>query len=295
MSLNDQIKIVWVGPSGRSWHLAGPGRGAEGVMLLSDPKALFFPPHQLLFDEGARQDGATFRRSVTDKKETDFNISIGNQAGLHIRDMRHWQQVHDLWWRDWSEDVPGHMCVWTRSKGWRKEPMHLGDAPEPQSGMDPSVNLNEIYTMSAVGADPFWSSLERYVSWLNSTGANEGVLRMRNDGSRKAWPRYTLKGPGRWFIEDPQADPEGDLRLVTLPPIDAGDTIRIDTHPRHRTARLYNAGGEYIRNVWAQMAGRRWLRAMEPWGTTEITVRIEGGDLTSEAIGTLTPLNARPM
>ncbi|WP_029925504.1 hypothetical protein [Nocardia otitidiscaviarum] len=296
--ITDAIKIVWIDVNGLPWHLHGQGAGAEGVSIVGSPQGMGFPPHELLFDEGARQDGATFRRSVVSKREADFNVAIGSISGAPVfRSMRDWQQTHDLWWRGWSRRTPGHWCVWTKGKGWRKTPLYLGQAPVSVLQVAPSVNLLDVYTTSAVGPDPFWASLEREVSWINSTGANEGVLKMRNDASEPAWPRYTLKGPGRWFIEDkdPDADPEADLRMMTLPPIDAGDTVRIDTHPRNRTARLYNAGGEYLRNIWGQMAGRRWLHAVQPWQTTEITVRIEGGDLTSEVVGTLTPRNARSL
>lgn len=290
-------KIVWVDIHGRPWHLAGPGLGLEGVILASDPKGLMFPPTELLFDEGARQDGATFRRSIVSKRMLDFNVSIGNRVGLAIRDMRHWQMVHDLWWRGWSRNTPGHLCFWTKGKGWRKIPLHLADAPEPMTGLDPALNLHQAYTTSAAAFDPFYAGLEREVSWINSAGTNEGVLKMRNDASEPAWPRYTLKGPGRWSIEDedPLADPEADLRLMVLPAILEGETLQIDLHPRHRTARVYSTGGVYLRNVWGQMAGRRFLHAIQPWGTTEIHVTVEDGDLDSEIVGTLNPLNARPL
>lgn len=293
----NRTKIVWIGVDGTAWHLAGRGVGLEGVILASDPEGLFMPPHELLIDEGARQDGATFRRSVVSKRELDFNISIGNRVGLQMRDMRHWQQVHDRWWRGWSRKKPGHLCVWTKSKGWRKTQLYLDMAPKALSGLDPSINLHEAYTVSASGMDPFFSGLEREVSWVNSAATNQGVLKMRNDASEDAWPRYTLKGPGRWFIEDkdPDADPEGDLRMMTAPPILAGETLRVDLHPRNRTARVFNAGGIYIRNVWGQMGGRRFLHALAPSATTEIHVQIEDGDLTSEAVGTLTPKNVNPL
>lgn len=291
------IKIVWIDRHTRAWHLAGPGRGLEGVIWGSDPSGHMFPPHELLFDEGARQDGATFRRSVVSKRMMDFNVSIGNQVGLHIRDMRHWQAVHDLWWRGWSRNEPGHLCMWTKGKGWRTNPLYLGDAPEPLSGIDPAVNLSEQYTTSAVGFDPFWASLDREVTWINSSGTNQGILKMRNDASESGWARYTLKGPGRYSIQDfdPDADPEADLRLLVLPEILAGETLRIDLHPRNRTARVYNASGIYLRNVWGQMAGRRILHPIPPDGTTEIVVTVENGDLTSQVVGSLIPKNARPL
>lgn len=295
--LDTRTKIVWIDIFGRPWHLAGRGVGAEGVIWGNDPKGWTFAPHELLADEGARQDGATFRRAVVSKREMDFNISIGNRVGLAIRDMRHWQMVHDLWWRGWSRKQPGQLCVWTKAKGWRHCPLYLSDAPEPTGGLDPAHNLNEIYTVSAVGFDPFWAGLDREVSWVNSAGTNQGILRMRNDASEPGWARYTLKGPGRYSVQDfdPAADPEADLRMLRLPLLASNETLRIDLHPRHRTARVYNASGAVLRNVWGQMAGRRILNPIPAWSSTEINVSVEDGDLTSEIVGSLVPLNARPL
>lgn len=290
-------KVVWIDINGRPWHLAGPGRGREGVIWEGDPKGWFAPPHELLADEGARQDGATFRRPVTSKREMDFNVSIGNIVGLVIRDMRHWQQVHDLWWRGWSKREPGHLCFWTRPKGWRTSPLILDGAPEPGDGVDPARNLHQSYTVSATGFDPFWSGLDREVSWTNTAATNQGVLRLRNDADADGWARYTCKGPGRYSIQDfdPAADPDGDLRMFRLPMILAGETLQIDIHPRNRTARVYNASGIYLRNVWGQMAGRRIIHPIPPWGTTEIVVTVEGGDVTSEVVAALVPKNSRPL
>lgn len=290
-------KVIWCDVNGRTWHLAGPSRGREGVIWGEDPQGMFMPPLELLFDEGARQDGATFRRPVTSKREMDFTVSIGNMVGLVITDMRHWQMVHDLWWRGWSTRTPGHLCVWTRSKGWRTAPLHLDGAPEPASGHDPALNLHESYVVSATGFDPFWSGLEREVTWTNSAGTNQGVLKVRNDASEPGWARYTCKGPGRYSIQDfdPAADPEGDLRMLQLPAIIAGETLQIDIHPRNRTARVYNTSGVYLRNVWGQMAGRRILNPIPAWGTTEIAVTVESGDLTSAVVASLVPKNSRPL
>lgn len=290
-------KMLWIDTLGHVWHLAGQGAGIEGVIVIFDPKGWAFAPHQLLFDEGARQDGATYRRSVISKRPFDFVVSIGNAVGLQIRDMRHWQAVHDLWWRGWSRKTPGRLCIWTHGKGWRTIPLYLDHAPEPISGMDASVNLHERYMVGATAFDPFWASIQREVSWTNSAGTNQGVLMMRNDASEDGWARYTCKGPGKYSIQDfdPDADPTADLRMLTLPMIEDGETLQIDLNPRNRTARVYNASGIYTRNVWGQMGGRRILHPIPPWGTTEITVTVENGDLTSQIVGTLDPLNTRPL
>ena len=105
-----------------------------------------------------------------------------------------------------------------------------------------------------------------------------------------------MKGPGKYFIEDPMFDPSVDeLRIIETPKILAGETLMIDTHPRRPTARLWtNSGGENVRNVWAQLGGRRWLTPVKPWTSSEITVRVEQGDLTSQVAVVSQPRFSRP-
>lgn len=149
-----------------------------------------------------------------------------------------------------------------------------------------------IYKMSASAMDPLEHHFEEQFVWSNASGAGQGVVRLRNAADQPAWPRYTMNGPGRWSILDPG---EGDLmRMVQTPMLEEGETLRIDTHPRHRTARVHTGDNPKGRNVWAQLAGRRWLSALDPWSSTEVTVKIEGGSLQSQLIASVTPRSSRP-
>ncbi|MFF2553446.1 phage tail protein [Nocardia sp. NPDC058058] len=283
--------VVW-DVNGRVWHLSGVNSGREGVRL-SQQNGFMFAPVQLLITEGARQDGATFERSVRAKKEWDFLVVItGASKDPGVDPVRDFHAVHDAWFRGWSSDKPVTVGYFTRHQGWRFQQAQLDAAPEPVASIDPAVNALAAYKMSAMAMDPLEHHLEENSVWTNTSGAGESTLRVRNAADQPAWPRYTMNGPGRWSILDPG---DGDLlRMVQTPVLLDGETLRIDTHPRHRTARVYSGDSPQGRNVWAQLAGRRWLTPMDPWSATDIRVKVEGGTLASSIIATATPRSSRP-
>lgn len=284
--LDQGTKIVVWDVHGRVWHLHGPGAGREGVRLTKQA-GFMFAPVTLLVSEGARQDGATFLRSVRSKKDYDFFVWIDGRG-----DVRAFHAIHDAWHRGWSTDIPCKIGYYTRHQGWRYQMVQLDAAPELQGEMDPARNAAVEYQMSVSAMDP----LERHIGeshvWVNSDGANQGVVRARNAADQPAWLRYTMNGPGRFAIEDPAG---GETpRVVETPLIDDGEELRINTHPRQRTARVYSGADPEGRNVWAQLAGRRWLSALDPWSSTSIVVRVTEGTLESTVRVDVTPRSSRP-
>ncbi|MFE6863637.1 phage tail protein [Nocardia sp. NPDC057668] len=252
-----------------------------------------FAPTQLLVTEGARQDGATFLRSVRAKKEWDFEVTISTSSkSKGTNPIRDFYAVHDAWFRGWSTDKPVTVGYFTRHQGWRFQQAQLDEAPEAVGDMDPARNGVAVYKMSATAMDPLEQHFEESSVWTDSGGQGEGIVRARNAADQPAWPKYTMNGPGRWAILDPVGGPQP--RLVETPTLKAGETLRIDTHPRHRTARVYSTLDPVGRNVWSQMAGRRWLASLPAWSSTDITVKVEGGTPQSSLIVTVSPRSSRP-
>uniref|UniRef100_UPI003F498A55 phage tail protein n=1 Tax=Nocardia suismassiliense TaxID=2077092 RepID=UPI003F498A55 len=277
--------VVW-DINGRVWHLHGIGAGREGVRLTRQA-GFMFAPVSLLVSEGARQDGATFLRSVRSKKEWDFVVLI---AGATVRDFH---AIHDAWFRGWSTDKPCTLGVFTRHQGWRYQQVQLDTAPEPLSEVDSALNAALVYQMSATAMDPLAHHFDETSTWTNTLALNEGVVRLRNAADQPGWPRYTMNGPGRWWIQDPTD--EVLVRVVQTPKLTTGQTLRIDSHPRHRTARVYSPANPSGINVWGQLAGRRWLAPAPAWSSTEIVVRVTDGGTTASAItATLSPRSSRP-
>ncbi|WP_040801295.1 hypothetical protein [Nocardia higoensis] len=288
---HDTKVVVW-DVNGRVWHLSGANAGREGVRL-SKQAGFMFAPVQLLVSEGARQDGATFQRSVRSKKEWDFLVVISATTHRPAADpVRDFLAVHDAWFRGWSTDKPVTVGYFTRHQGWRFQQAQLDAAPEPMGDIDPARNAFALYKMSATAMDPLEHHFEETSVWTDIAGLGEGVVRARNAADQPAWPRYTMNGPGRWRIQDPVGGEQP--RLVQTPVLSAGETLRIDTHPRRRTATVYSAENPRGRNVWAQLAGRHWLAALPPWSSTDITVTVDGGTTESSLIVSVTPRSSRP-
>ncbi|MFI5781100.1 phage tail protein [Nocardia sp. NPDC051570] len=288
----DTKVVVW-DVNGRVWHISGANAGREGVRL-SKQSGYMFAPVQLLVSEGARQDGATFLRSVRSKKAWDFVavISGGAKTGA-VDPIPDFYAVHDAWFRGWSTDIPVTVGTFTRHQGWRFQRAQLEAAPEPIGDVDPARNAVVLYKMSAAAMDPLEHHFEETFVWTNTAGRDQGIVRARNAADQPAWPRYTMNGPGQWEIQDPVggATPRPPVQTPRLGP---GETLRIDTHPRHRTARLYTDDGSEPRNVWGQLAGRRWLAALPPWSSTDLTVKVDGGNARSSVIVSVTPRSSRP-
>lgn len=290
----ESTKTVYWGVSGRPWHLAGVGAGAEAVALGDGPTGHMFSPVSIITSEGARQDGATFLRSVRSKKEFDVTVCIGGDTLPKLITTAHqWYAIHDAWWRDWSTDTPGTWGTYTRHSGWRYQQVRLDDDPEPLTGVDPSRDLFEKYRLSFVALDPLAAHLGESNVWVNADGRNEGIVRGRNAADREAWARYTMNGPASaYWIQDP-TDTDG-LRVVQAPAVEDGETLRIDTHPRHRTARVYSADNPSGRNVWPLLQGRRWFAALPPWSSTDMVVRVDGGTTASSVRIDVSPRSSRP-
>ncbi len=291
LNTHDTKVVVW-DVNGRVWHMSGSNAGREGVRL-SQQTGFMFAPVQLLVSEGARQDGATFHRSVRSKKEWDFIVLISGSWKTGGRDrVRDFYAVHDAWFRGWSTDKPVTVGYFTRHQGWRFQQAQLDGAPEFVGDLDPARNASVAYKMSATAMDPLERHFEETLVWTNTAGLNEGTVRARNAADQPAWPRYTMNGPGRWAILDPVGGEEP--RLVQTPRLEVGQTLRIDTHPRHRTARVYSSGNTKGTNVWGQLAGRRWLEALPPWSSTDILVQVDGGTTESSIVVSVTPRSSRP-
>ncbi len=290
---NEATKIVAWDVNGRVWHLAGAGAGREGARLI-DQTGHMFAPTSLLVSEGARQDGATFLRSVRSKKEWDFLVLLrGTSKPLVHSTVRDFLAIHDAWFRGWSTDRPTTIGTFTRHQGWRHQQWQLDAAPVPADGYgDPARNGAALYQMSAVAMDPLSHHFDEPQTWVNTLGLGEGTVRARNAADQPAWPRYTMNGPGRISIQDP-TDSEL-LRVVETPMILDGETLRIDTHPRRRTARVYSPANPNGRNVWGQLAGRRWFASVLPWTSLDIIVRVQGGTTASAVSVTVSPRSSRP-
>ncbi|MGJ5667803.1 phage tail protein [Rhodococcus aetherivorans] len=290
----DDTKLLYIGPPnrdgtpGRCFHLSGVNSGMEGVILSDHPDGFEFGQQRIVKSKGAKQPGAKFLRALREEREFDFTVHIFGRTA------REAQMRRTAWFRSWSTSRPGHLCFFSQNLGWHFiRTQRSDDPPRPTLGADLADPLQygftESYEMHVVSMDSDYSSFDEEITWVNTLGLNETTLRARNTGEYEQWPRYTMNGPGRWWIEDP-LDTEHEIRLLSTPMLSATEELRIDTNPQRRTARVYSpATGIDGRNVWGQLGGRRWIKPVPAGESKEIVVRIEGGNLASSIILQGTP------
>ena len=286
---DDRTRIVYFGPKrpdGKRprFHLAGFGQGNEGILLGTDPSELEFPPEELLFSEGARQDGATYLDTVYSKREIDLTILI---SGPNKREFR---RLREEWFRSWDSATPGHLGCFTRYNGWRWLGVRRAGAPSPTWGKDPALIRAADYEMTLVADDPLWKSFEEKYLWTNSAGSGNGRLKLRNASDFAVYPKYYMPGPGVYSIQD---GPGG--KMLSFPRLSSGETLAIDTHPRRPQARIFETQtGLVRRNALKEMRGKRLRASIPKWQTTELAVNVSGGTYNSQVMSVAGPRFASP-
>jgi hypothetical protein len=239
-----QTKWVYIHPSNnRLWHLAGPGRGREGVVLAKELEGAMHPEFEIRYSEGPYLVGAIAER--VDWRKRTISLGVVIQPNLNHQRPEEpnpfsYRLIEDAWWSSWSESVPGYLGSFTRTHGWRWLKVTLGEASKTSVSMDPVAHGNNSMQWNMVlhAPWPFYAKRSLTRTWkadpslVNDDGVCHGIIKCANRGTWESWPKYLIKGHGDVTIQD---GTEG--KMVTLPrffPSD-GDFMLIDTDPTKRT------------------------------------------------------------
>ncbi|ALF00452.1 minor tail protein [Mycobacterium phage Mufasa] len=229
--------------NGKVWHLAGPGRGREGVVLARELEGVMQPDFEIRWSEGAYTIGAKPER--VDYKKRRINMGVAIQPNLNAERIEEpnpfsYRMIEDSWWSSWSETVPGFLGSFTRTHGFRWLRVLLGEATKGALSIDPTGNDNNsvIHNMAIDAAWPFYAKRPLKRVWkvnpadVYAKGKAEGVIAIANRGTWESWPKFLVRGSGEVWIQD---GIEG--RMVKLPklyPTD-GAYMMVDTDPTART------------------------------------------------------------
>lgn len=266
-------QLVYRDPSGFNWHLSGWGAGREGVILSPGVSGLLGAPGELLFTEGARQEGATYTGASTGKRVIDFEVDV------HADDPHTFRRINERWLRAHRREVPGHLLAWAPGFPWLTLPVRRSEVPTPKFHKDPSLISAQQYAMQWVAEKPYLTSPDETAMWTDKGGASSGALRLRNPGDIKGWPRFIITGPCKPSIQDGPGGP-----MIPLPKIERGEVWRIDTYERKPTI-----VSNLRTNPWAYMQGRRFRNSIPPGATVDLKVQTTGGDRTNSVLAVLTP------
>lgn len=265
--------MVYRAPSGRSFHLSGPMVGQEGVRLLPGPTGLDGAPTQLLWREGARQEGATYTGAVVSKREIDIEVDVW---GATVRQFRERNQA---WMAALSYRERGWLMTWNTFNGWRYLRVRLAEPPEGRARHDPALLRSNQYAITLAADEPYWLGLQEKSLWTNKSGSGAGSLIVRNPGGLPAYPSFVVAGPGKPWIQD---GPEGPR--IHMPQMSPGEWWYIDTHPR--TIDIVSTKNT---NPMALMKGKRFRGIYPAHTSTRIDVGVTGGSLTSQIMVLTTP------
>lgn len=242
---SEWTKWVYMHPATnwKLWHLAGPGRGREGVVLAKGLEGVMQPEFENLYSEGPYLIGAVRERTDYKKRTISMGVHIqpnGNAEREETANPWSYRRIEDAWWNSWSPKVPGYLGTFTRTHGWRWLSVTLGEATKTAIDIDPIANGNysKMWNMVLHAPQPFYAKRALTRAWeadplsVNTHGVATGNIAIANRGTWEAWPKYIVRGTGEATVQDGIGG-----RQITLPklyPTD-GAYMLVDTDPAART------------------------------------------------------------
>ncbi|ANA86545.1 minor tail protein [Gordonia phage Lozinak] len=279
-----RTKVIYFDINGHVWHLSGFGQGREGATLGVEPDNLYMIDTELLWTEGARQDGSSYEGTVISRREIDFEVQIKSST------VRGFHAINDKWWRGWSARTPGTLAFYTREMGWRWTRVRLAGNVEPKWGKDPALIRACDYDMTIAADDAMFRSAMEFGYWRNVGGTGQGSILLKNTADHIAFPEYVMPGPGTYSIQD---GPDGDM--IPLTPIRAGQTLKLKTHREKLSLRLYDSTtGIDGRTAWRGWGTKRFENHLEPHSINRIKVSVTGGTPNSQVMAQVFPRHYRP-
>lgn len=241
-----KTKWVYIHPSNNKvWHLAGPGRGREGVVMTRELEGVMQPDFEIRYSEGPYLVGAIPER--VDYKRRRINLGVvvqpnGNAERPEEPNPFSYRLIEDSWWSSWSETVPGFLGCFTRTHGWRWLKVLLAEASKTALSVDPAAdNFAQQWNMAIDAPYPLYAKRSLTRMWKASEELNpdpmrkepyEGIIKVANRGTWPAYPKFLITGTGDVTLQDGIGG-----KMVKLPRFyeDDGDFMLIDTDPSKRT------------------------------------------------------------
>ncbi|QBI96256.1 minor tail protein [Mycobacterium phage Patt] len=238
-----KTKWVYIHPSNNKvWHLSGPGRGREGVMLSKELDGVLDPEFEHRYSEGPYVVGSI--RERTDYKRRTINLGVviapnGNAERLDEPNTFSAWRIFDSWCSSWSETEPGYLGSFTRTHGWRWLSVILGKPSKTTLSVDPAESDGSFEMNMSIDAPyPFFAKRALSATWeasqddVDEHGVAHGTIRIANRGTWRSYPKFLVKGAGEVTIQD---GVEG--RMIPLPKLYAEDGayMMVDTDPTRKT------------------------------------------------------------
>jgi hypothetical protein len=237
-------KWVYIHPSNwKLWHLAGPGRGKEGVVMSRSLEGVMQPEYEIKYAEGPYVIGAVPQRVNYKKRTIHLGVVVQPNANAERPEDANpfaYRMIEASWWQSWSETVPGYLGSFTRTHGWRWLRVLLAESTRTPITIDPVGNGNNAaqWDMTIHAPWPFFAKRMLAKSWTSSLdsvaahGFASGLIALPNRGTWPSSPKFLVQGSGTASVQDGIGGP-----IVTLPELfdSDGTYMLVDTDPTKQT------------------------------------------------------------
>jgi len=303
---SEATRLIYIGPDGSRWDLAGPDAGKQGVQFAEELQGHYHLPFEHLLTETAYQRGATYERSNINKRIINCGAMIGSQT--RKLNATQYRMVESRWWQAWPVGVPGWLGSWTPTCGWRWIAVMQARPCETSFKKDPvyAGNNTATHDMQILACSPVWAKPALYQTFTahkdNFTKKkpwDEQVISIANRSDMPAAPKFLYTAGKAWVSDGMTA------RLVELPLVTVKEApVLVDTDEDARTVTgaadpVDNAFYQLIRSsrildfflhdlgdlgepVWRRAHGVRFLSMIPPRTVANIKVRHSrpGGQVT---------------
>lgn len=244
----ETVRLVYIGPDGSWWDLAGRYKGRQGVKLAKELHGAYLEQFTQLFTEGAYQVGATYERTNIDKRV----INLGVVLGYNRSSTAYWN-IESHWWDAWPIDTPGWLGLQIPGRGMRWTQVILAKPVDTSMPIDPTAFGNNGFTwdMQIVAPRSYYAKPMLYEQWTahpetqGLLGYDETTFHIANRGTVGAWPKMIYSGPGQCWMQDGMLN-----TMIRLPVLSSDDGyVLVDTDPAERT---FTAATDPIDNIFYQ-------------------------------------------
>ena len=242
-------QISFVGADSTIFYLQGakaPDLSTQDGIGLMDLSGLQ-PPLKLLDEQGARQDGITNLDTVFDPAIIKFTFEASGKTPERLR------RVVRTWISSWNPPNVGTLSVFTQDLGqWWMPVRQSGSLPGAVNmvNLDPSLHRRFQFKWQCRGDNAFWQGIDSVSQFPGgyyancpaalTDGAASGWVTLTNLGTRPAWPRFLVYGPGTFTLGNGAVPTESGVisnsgSPITFGPLDDGQIAAIYTEPRIRS------------------------------------------------------------
>jgi hypothetical protein len=226
---------------GTIYHLQGgqaPDLSCQDGFGLVDIEG-FQAGFSLLDEQGARQDGITNLDTVFDPAIIKMTLEVSGTTYSSFR------RAVRTWISSWNPPNVLTLSVFTQQLGEWWMPVRQSKPIPDALQQDPSLHRRFQFKWECRGDSAFWQGVDSVSTFppQYSTlfgGAGAGFCPLTNFGTRPAWPRFLVTGPGTFTLGNGavptvQGTISNSGSPVTFGPLLPGQIALIITEPRIRS------------------------------------------------------------